>query len=203
MKLIAYSTASSGGMLGGRSSTSVFYTDDGRCKVEITDKPAHNQPTTHKKYYADGLLEKLSEICERYNVAGWTNLTGESISMLDAASGSDKFTFENGTTVILESKMAYPQYVYEMFQEFRELIKDFKGSDVEVEVTEDAPFTFASMGMMGFQTANNVNPKVDERRDQDVSDWAKFCRNCGTKFEGNQKFCAECGSVREKSASRS
>lgn len=204
MKLIAYSSSEGGGMMGGYSSTSIAYTDDGRCKVNKAGRTFHSEPIRKETYYADGLLEKLSEVCERYRVIEWENLPGETVTMLDAPSGSDSFTFENGTKIILESRRIYPGYVYEMHQEVNKLIEESKRYGVDFEVTEEA----ASMLMFGqmmktgkVEDVNGQNPgtvqTITSQNPESIK-WAKFCAICGTEFQENQKFCSECGSVRPK-----
>lgn len=196
MKLIAYKTARYGGMLGGHSSTSVTYTDDGRCKVDSSGKTYHSEPITHEIYYAEGLLEKLSEVCERYHVITWTDIAGEKIRMLDEASGSDNFTFEDGTKITIESGRIYPGYVHEMYCEFKQLIEESKSYGVDFEVTEEAPMMM--MGMMTAQKEGFGRTQHVVRENMEASKWAKFCTNCGTEFKGEQKFCVECGSMRQK-----
>lgn len=197
MKLIAYSSSESGGMLGGRSSKSIAYTDDGRCKVKISGKTFHSEPIKHVTYYADGLLDKLSEVCERYNVISWTDLPDQTIAMHDAAKSRDSFTFENGTIITLSSEKQYPKQAREMYGELNRLIEESESYGVDAEVTIEEN-SFATMGMMSFQTAGPVQAQKVGTQGEDVSQWAKVCACCGTKFEGNQKFCAECGAVRQK-----
>ena len=199
MKLIAYYSSEHGGMLGGYSLTEIAYTSDGRCKVHTAGRTFHSEPITHKRYYADGLLEKLTVVCERYNVISWTDLPKSNIFMHDAPSGSDKFTFEDGTKIILGSDMQYPAHASDMFGELKQLISESLNYSVDLEVTEEAP-GFA-MGMMGMMTNMPQNPvKVQKAPDQadGTTKWASFCVDCGAKFMGSQRFCAECGSVRKK-----
>lgn len=195
MKLIAYETTRGGGMLGGYSSTSVTYTDDGRCKVDISGKTYHSEPIKHEVYYADGLLEKLSEVCKRYNVVTWTDIAGEKTGMLDEASSNDNFIFEDGTKIVIESGRIYPGYVHEMYCDFNQLIKESKDYGVDYKVTEEAPMM---MGMMAAQMEGLFKVQYAGSQNKEVSKWAKFCVNCGAEFTGDQKFCAECGSMRQK-----
>lgn len=196
MRLIAYSSSESGGMMGGYSSTNITYTEDGRCQVNISNRPFHSQPLTHVKYYADGLLEKLSEVCERYNVISWTDLPEQKIIMLDAANNTDNFTFEDGTKIVLGSRIQYPEHASEMYEEFNKIIRESEGYGVDREVTEEEPFM--SMEMMAFQVDKPVKDQTTAGNVEDTSIWARFCVNCGAEFIENQKFCAECGSVRPK-----
>lgn len=197
MRLITYSMSESGGMNGSYLSKYIAYTDDMSCKVEIVDKPFHNQPTKRVKYYADGLLEKLSEVCEKYNVISWTDLPEQQIFMHDAAAVSICFTFENGVKIGLGSGKRYPEHFHEMYQELEKLIRESEnyGTDL-AEVTEETPFM--AMGMMMSSMGQSLCGQTPERQEKENTEWAKFCANCGAKFMENQKFCAECGSVRSK-----
>lgn len=195
MKLIAYSSSESGGMNGGYSSTSVIYTDDGRCKVNIAGRTFHSQPTKRVTYYADGLLDKMSAVCEQYRVSDWTDLPDQKVFMYDAATSSDCFTFENGTKITLGSGKQYPENAREVFQEINKLIAESETYGVDVEITEEE--LFGTMGMMQLNhTVNSDKLQTAGKQETDTSGWAKFCADCGTEFTGNQKFCAECGSLR-------
>lgn len=151
MKLVAYNSSETGGMNGVYSLISVFYDKDGRCKVEIAHRSFHNQPTKYTNYYAEGLLEKLSEVCERYNVISWTNLPANNMFLHDAPTINDCFSFENGTKISLGSKTQYPLEAFDLFQEIKSLISESESYCVEKEVREEAPAPLA-MGMMQFQT---------------------------------------------------
>lgn len=199
MKLVAYTSGEGGGMLGGHSSTSVNYTGDGRCQVLLMNRLTHNHPYEKVKYYADGLLEKLNEVCERYNVSSWTDLPGEEIAMLDSPSRSENFTFLGGTRIAFDNRRIYPDYVWEMLREIKQLIEESKKYAVDVEVSEEVPLMAMSMMSMNDINAGNKADNVQKEsvQDDDVK-WAKFCIDCGTKFVGDQKFCGECGAVRQK-----
>ncbi|MCQ2522458.1 MAG: hypothetical protein MJ105_08775 [Lachnospiraceae bacterium] len=196
MKLISYNSSESGGMNGSYSSTSIAYTDDGRCEVNTANRPFHSQPIRRVRYYAEGLLEKLSEVCERYDVIHWTDLPQQKVTMYDAPSGSDCFVFDNGTKIVLESGMIYTQQIRDMYDELKPLIKVSENYGVDVMVTEEPGIM--TMGMMFGQTNRTVEVKCTSGKDEDMSTWAKFCDSCGANFTGNQKFCAECGSPRKK-----
>lgn len=225
MKLIEFRASESGGMNGSRSSTSVAYTDEGRCKVNIVSKPFHNQPTTHVKYYADGLLDKLSEVCERYHVIEWKDLPEQDLFMHDAPTIYEHFTFEDGTKIDLGSKKKYPEHAGDMFHELYRLIDESESYSVnrEVLVEEDSPmmmgmmpFGMMSMGMMsegmkfdqtppggndqkaGGSGSGSSSVSNGGNQGEEAVKWAKFCNQCGTPFEGNQKFCSECGAIRNK-----
>lgn len=197
MKLIAYSISEGGGMNGGYFSTSIAYTDDGRCRVSTSTRPFHNQPTRHVRYFSDGLLDKLSLVCERYNVISWTNLPEHKIFMHDAATTNICYTFENGTKIVLGDRTMYPEYFSEMHQEFNKLIDEAEQINVEEKIEETLPFL--TMGMMAAQLNQPKATWVPvSQTTEDPAAWAKFCADCGAKFTGNQKFCPECGSVRQK-----
>ncbi|MCQ2543376.1 MAG: hypothetical protein MJ126_04365 [Lachnospiraceae bacterium] len=204
MKLISYNTSKAGGMLGGFSSTSITHTEDGRCKVIISNKYTHNDPCIKETYYADGLLEKLSEICERYNIINLKEMPGQTIVMLDDPSGQTSYEFEDGTKIVLEKGKIYPDFDYNMFHEFNELIEESKSYGVDMEVTQETfGMPMGMMGMMGMSMLNGQVTKIDKALDnasqsEDDSKWARFCSNCGNEFVGKQKFCAECGSPRPK-----
>lgn len=197
VKLISYSFSEHGGMNGGRESTYIAYTDDGRCHVDMSSKPFHSQPITRVRYDSDGLLEKLSEVCERYHVTSWTDLPDQQMTMYDAPTVSICFTFENNIIISLGSRKQYPVQFHEMYQELNKLIQESEDNAIDrtVEVIEEKPF----MGMM-MPELNGKTISVQESGNQgeDITKWAKFCINCGAKFTGNQKFCPECGSVRPK-----
>lgn len=194
VKLIAYSSSQGGGMMGGYSSMSISYAEDGRCKVSSSNKLMHNQPTEHVVYYADGLLEKLSELCERYNVISWTDLPDLNITMYDAATSTDTFTFEDETRISLCSDKQLPAQAHTMFRELAELVKDARSQAADIEVTQ-VEENMMFMGMMGNQAVQS--PKI-ETQSMDNTQWARFCSNCGSKFNGEQKFCSECGTKRAK-----
>lgn len=194
MKLVAYSSSESGGMNGGRSLTSITYTGEGRCKVTTANKPFHNQPTRHENYYADGLLEKLSAVCERYNVISWTDLPDNEIILLDGATSSENFTFNNGITITLGSRKKYPPNAHEMFEELKELIEESLNYGTEMEVTIEEPM--APMSLMEFQMNMHAKKQDTGKQETETANLAKFCSNCGAKFTGDQKFCAECGAKR-------
>lgn len=199
MKLISYSSSESGGMNGSYSSTYIAYSDDGRCKVDIANRTNHSQPIKRVKYYADGLLEKLSEVCERYDIISWTDLPDQIVVMRDAPTVSECFTFENGTKIALGSGKQYPGLFHEMNQELEKFIRESESYGVDLEVIEETPFI--TMGMMGAQVDKPVMPinvQNASSRSEGTIKWAKFCSDCGTEFMGNQKFCAECGSARPK-----
>lgn len=200
MKLIAYSSSESGGMMGGYSSTHIFYTEDGRCKVETAGRTYHSQPIEHITYYADGLLEKLSEVCEKYNVDNWKDLPYDKINMLDAALSSKNFKFENGDNITLDSDKIYPQNIElmcrDMYQEIIALIDDSKNYGIDKKITEEEPvMSMGMMGMMGMTLQQAVQPV---REQASTFQEAKFCNICGAKFLDEQKFCAECGAPRNK-----
>lgn len=196
MKLISYSSSESGGMNGSYSSTYIAYTDDGRCKVDIANKPFYSQPIKRVRYYADGLLENLSEVCARYNVIDWTDLPDQQVFIYDAPTFSDCFTFENGTKIALGSGKQYPRQFHEMNRELEKLIRESESYGVDLEITEEA--SLVTMGMMPGPVAQPVNFQDVGRQGEESAKLAKFCTNCGAEFIGNQKFCAECGSVRQK-----
>lgn len=192
VKLISYSSSQGGGMLGGYSSTSITYSEDGRCKVSCSNKPMHNQPTEHITYYADGLLEKFSELCERYNVISWTDLPDLNITMLDAGTSTDTFTFEGGTIISLSSGKQLPVQARIMFQELAELLNEAKDNALDIEVIQ-VEENMMPMGMMGNQLLKNAETNIQSIN---APQSAKFCSNCGSKFSGEQKFCPECGTKR-------
>lgn len=196
MKLISYNSSESGGMLGGYSSTSISYTDDGRCKVVIANRINHSQPIERMTYYAEGLLEKLSEVCERYEVGSWKDLPELDMHVLDEASRSQSFLFENGPDVVLDNKKMYPQCAHEVFQEINRLIKESKSYGANVEITEEQPML--AMGMMAFQTSAASKVTDSSSKGSAAAKWANFCANCGTKFMVDQKFCSECGAARPR-----
>jgi len=195
MKLIAYSTGKAGGMCGSNSSTSITYTEDGRCKVSNSERPLQSQTTRIETYFADGLLQKLSEICERYHVIEWTDLPDEDIFMHDASTYSETFTFENGTKISLGSRKKTPAQAGEMAREINELIMESRKYGTDAEVTEES---FLAMGMMmtGIGSDFSKGQEIANQGKRTIQ-LAKFCKNCGTPFEGIQKFCTECGSARE------
>lgn len=198
MKLIAYNSSESGGMLGSYASTKIFYTSDGRCRVDTASKVLHSDPITHVTYYADGLLEKLSEVCERYNVIGWTDLPENNIFMHDSSSKKDNFSFEDGTIIVLGSSKKYPEHAGEMYGELKQLINDSENYAVDLEVTEESSiFTMGMMGKMPNMTPNMVNVIKPANQNDESIKWAQYCVDCGAKFNGSQRFCAECGSVRK------
>lgn len=195
MRLIAYSSSEGGGMNGSFSSTSVSYTNDGRCRVNTDNRPFHNQPIKHVKYYADGLLEKLSEVCERYNVSNWTDLPEQNMFMYDAPTSNVYFTFEDGTKIDLGSRKQYPKQAHELFREIDDLIAESKDYAVDVEVVEEPAMTMGmSMGMSMMAVSDNF-VKAPESAEMK---WSKFCASCGERFTGDEKFCAHCGTKREK-----
>lgn len=196
MKLIAYSSTESGGMTGNYSSTSVTRTRDGRCRVEIARKDFHSEPLRRVKYYADGLLEKIGEVCERYEIINWTDLPELDIFMHDASRHSQSFIFEHGPDIILDSKKMIPPAAHEMYQEIDRLILESESYGTDVEITEDTPLP--PMGMMAWQTEQTAKVQDSGSPDTGTSRWAKFCTSCGTRFHEEQKFCAECGSSRKK-----
>lgn len=203
MKLIAYNKTERGGMTGGYSSTSIAYTREGRCQVHIKVQSYHSQPTFFERYYADGLLEKLSLLCERYHTTEWTNLPDSDIRMYDAPSGSIRFTFEGGTEIVLGSRKKYPDQFHEMYQELAELINESKAYAVERETGEEAPFmgplTMGSMfDLQKNMQAASVPAGKPADQNESSANWAKFCGNCGAEFQGTQRFCAECGSPRQR-----
>lgn len=203
MKLIAYNSSEGGGMNGGYSSISIAYTEDGRCVVIKSNRAFHNQPMRTVKYFADGLLERLSEVCRRYDVIHWTDLPAQTAAMLDAPSGSDCFTFEDGTKIVINNGAIHPQKVRDMYQEFMPLIRESEAYGTNAEATEEKPAAM-TMGMFFAQTNQVYKVQTSDRptesvgRNNDTSEWAGFCGNCGAKFSGNQKFCAECGEMRQK-----
>lgn len=207
MRLIAYSSSEGGGMNGSYSSCDIAYTGDGRCRVQISSRAFHNKPTVNTRYYAEGLLEKLSNVCERYNVSSWENQPDRETFMYDATSGSKTFIFEDGTRINLGSGKIYPEQANEMFQELYGLIRESRDYGVDLEITEDSPFAMMSMGMMAGQPAPAKTKEAASPADGGVSrvqssegnepKWAKYCSQCGAKFNENQKFCAECGCIRE------
>lgn len=201
MKLISYSSITGGGMAGGHSSTFITYTEDGRSKVETSDKPYHSSSTTHVIYYAEGLLEKLSDVCERYNVITWTYLPDNDILVYDEASSTDHFIFEDGTDIVLGNRTKSPTEAREMYHEFVALIKDSINYATELKEEHIKEQPFLMMGMMGqMPSMADVRfdvPKTDTPK-EDASTWAKFCKECGAEFKGSQKFCPECGALRPK-----
>lgn len=159
MKLIDYNASVSGGMMGGYSLTSVTYTQDGRCLVSTVSRDFHSSPTRKEKYYADGLLDKLSEVCERYQVIQWTDLPEQDMRMCDAADSSQCFTFEDGTKICLDTKKRYPLSAPDMFGELNELIRNSEsyGVDKEVTIEENTmmPLGMMNMGMMNMGMMGN------------------------------------------------
>ncbi len=208
MRLIAYSSSEGGGMNGSYSSYDIAYTGDGRCRVQISSRAFHNQPIIDTRYYAEGLLEKLSNVCERYNVSSWVNLPDCEIFMHDAPSGNNTFTFEDGTRINLGSGKIYPEQANEMLRELYGLIRESRNYGVDLQITEGAPFAMMSMGMMAGQPAPAKTTEAASQTDEGASiiqssegnepKWVKYCSQCGAKFNENQKFCAECGCIREK-----
>ena len=201
MRLISYSSGESGSMMGGRSSLSISYTDDGRCRVSSSQSVGQSLTTKCVTYYAEGLLDKLSEVCERYNVIEWKDVPGPKIFMVDAGTSRQTFSFENGVKICFESGKRYPEYAGDMFSEIDALITESESYAVDVEVSEET-FGMGMMGMMGMMNMmNDQNKQVVKdpdyfKRNEDTSAWAGVCDGCGTPFTGAQKFCAECGAAR-------
>ena len=209
MKLIAYVKSSSGGMMGGAAYEEIKYTEEGKCYFYSRNKQMHSSPTVTNKYYADGLLDKLSAVCERYNVSSWYNLPDTDIFMYDAASTSITFTFEDGTNISIGDRTKCPDMWLDFWDEFRELIKQSKDYAVdEVTETEESVNMFGmgmmAMGMMGDPMSNNmiVNVQNDTNCNNatsiEESKWAKFCIECGNGFSGAERFCGNCGAPRQK-----
>lgn len=198
MKLIAYNSSKGGGMTGGHSSISIKYSEDGRCKVCSSIKTMHSQPTEQMTYYADGILDKLGELCERYNVINWTNLPDLDLKMYDGETSSDTFIFEDGIKINLNSGKQLPDQACQMFQELLELVNEYKDKANNIEVIQVEENMM--MGMMNMSLMNNQTLKKTEVNVQniDITKFDKFCSECGSEFNGNQKFCSECGATRKE-----
>lgn len=205
MKLIRFDNSSGGGMRGENSRITVHYTADGKCLVNSSGKDAWNTPTYIKNYYADGLLDKIGEVCERYAVHTWTDLPNNDFFMLDAPSRTVNFIFDDGTKIKLTNNTRTPDAWREVSSAISELIEESEtyGIDAAVELS---PFGM----MMGKTEIIRVQPKsgaaapaapasaptAEVAPDAPAPEKkAKFCPTCGYKAGGNSKFCPECGAI--------
>lgn len=192
----------------------IEYTKDGKCLFDSLEKSRHDSPVYVKKYFAEGLLDKIGEVCERYNIISRTNLQKSNIVMYDAPSYYYTFMFEDGTRITFGSDTECPAQWPDAHGEINELIKESEnyGTDVEEEkVSSDVPGTpMANMqsgimgGMMGYMETV-INLKLADERSKAQSDtpspasgWVAFCSQCGTQFKDGQRFCSECGAVRSR-----
>lgn len=202
VKLVAYSSSKSGGMMGGCSSTSIVYTGDGRCKVSSSSRFMHNQPLIRETYYSEGLLEKLSALCERYHVMDWTDLPDLNLTVYDEAAVTYCFTFGGGNVVSLGSGKRFPDQAGEMFRELAELIKEARDNAADLEVTQVEENLMNMSLADAMRMMNNQMVESPETKSQSIcpAKMARFCSNCGYQFEGEQKFCPECGTARAKAA---
>lgn len=192
MKLIRYSVSSGGGMLGGNYSKRVEYDKNGKCFVEEKSKMTHSDPTYTTSYYADGLLEKLSILCDKYSVRGWTDLPDNDMKMLDGESHNYSFTFDDGLSIKFGDDKKSPEGWRDFWNEASKLFDEAENSAINKKTTkeENGPFMFGFMNKTSMVEFQQIKPQVLTK--------PKFCSMCGAKFDNdNQDFCPNCGAVRK------
>ncbi len=193
MKLISYYRYSSGTMMGGRSSFTVSYTPEGRCLCESQSKSSANLPLYVTRYYADGLLEKMDSVCEKYRVYSWTDLPeAVNFGMMDGGASGTVFRFEDGTEILLGDGKLPPAESIALWEEIGALLKEAEAYGVDAG---PKPSSLPE----GFELQNSMLAHFYEELvyvpfgQKAAAPAPKFCSCCGNRLEPGQAFCGECG----------